>query len=103
MNSKRSTTPTRPSTWLRSAAASLLAGTAAIALTVGCLDSPVEPQEPRTNNVYIDQIVQKRSIEAQLSSDVVSKINADTNKFYPRYERAGVKIVQNLVQFLKTY
>lgn len=51
----------------------------------------------------IDQIVQKRSIEAQLSSSVVSKINADTNKFHARYERAGVRIVQNLVQFLKAY
>ena len=51
----------------------------------------------------IDKIVQTRGAEAQLGSDAISKINSDTIKFYPRYERAGVKMVQNLVQFLKSY
>lgn len=38
-----------------------------------------------------------------LGPDAEAKIKADTEKFYPRYERAGDKILENFVQFLKTY
>ena len=38
-----------------------------------------------------------------LGSDAEAKINADTERFYPRYERATNKILTNFVQFLKAY
>jgi GMP synthase-like glutamine amidotransferase len=38
-----------------------------------------------------------------LGADGESKIKADTEKFYPRYERVGDKILSNFVQFLHAY
>ena len=38
-----------------------------------------------------------------LGPDAEAKISADTEKFYPRYERAGNKILSNFVQFLHAY
>lgn len=36
-------------------------------------------------------------------ADAVEKIRSDTKLYYPRFERAGTKILQNFVQFLKAY
>jgi GMP synthase (glutamine-hydrolysing) len=41
--------------------------------------------------------------EKVLGADFEAKMKADTEKFYPRYERAGDKILENFVQFLKAY
>lgn len=41
--------------------------------------------------------------KAVLGPDAEAKLKADTEKFYPRYERVGDKILKNFVQFLKTY
>jgi GMP synthase (glutamine-hydrolysing) len=38
-----------------------------------------------------------------LGSDFETKLNADTEKNYPRFERAGNKILTNFVQFLRAY
>ncbi|HEY0463819.1 MAG TPA: hypothetical protein VGC79_06400, partial [Polyangiaceae bacterium] len=58
---KRSTTASKPSAAARLARAglaSLAAAGAVAALATGCLDRPVIPQEPKTSNVYVDQIQQ---------------------------------------------
>lgn len=38
-----------------------------------------------------------------LGEDAIQKINVDTEKFFPRYERVTNKILENVVQFLKQY
>ena len=47
-------------TWdaVRKAALGVASLAGAAAITGGCLQRPVEPQDPRTNNVYVDQIRQ---------------------------------------------
>ena len=58
---KRSTTESKPSAkarLVRAGAASLAAAGAIAALATGCLDRPVAPAEPKTSNVFVDQIVQ---------------------------------------------
>ena len=58
---KRSTTKPKPSVkarLVRAGVASLAAASAVAALATGCLDRPVVKAEPKTSNVYVDQIVQ---------------------------------------------
>ncbi|MEO6602915.1 MAG: hypothetical protein ABIQ16_23725 [Polyangiaceae bacterium] len=58
---KRSTTKPQPSVkarLVRAGVASLVAATAVAALATGCLDRPVVKAEPKTSNVFVDQIVQ---------------------------------------------
>ena len=58
---KRSTTESKPNAaarLVRAGVASLVAAGAAAALATGCLDRPVVPAEPKTSNVFVDQIVQ---------------------------------------------
>jgi len=58
---KRSTTESKPSATarlVRAGVASLVAAGAAAALATGCLDRPVVPAEPKTSNVFVDQIIQ---------------------------------------------
>ena len=38
-----------------------------------------------------------------LGADAESILRADTEKHYARYARAGDKLIQNFVQYLKTY
>ncbi|HYQ43593.1 MAG TPA: hypothetical protein VER11_16540 [Polyangiaceae bacterium] len=58
---KRSTTESKPGAAARLVRAGLaglaVAGIAA-GLATGCLDRPVVPQEPKTSNVFVDQIIQ---------------------------------------------
>jgi len=58
---KRSTTESKPSAaarLVRAGLASLAAVGAVTALATGCLDRPVVPAEPKTSNVFVDQIIQ---------------------------------------------
>jgi len=58
---KRSTTKSKPSATarlVRAGLASLAAAGVAAALATGCLDRPVVPAQPKTSNVFVDQIVQ---------------------------------------------
>ncbi|MEI9954672.1 MAG: hypothetical protein WDO74_38310 [Pseudomonadota bacterium] len=58
---KRSTTESKPSAaarLVRAGLASLAAAGAVAALATGCLDRPVVPAQPKTSNVFVDQIVQ---------------------------------------------
>lgn len=58
---KRSTTKPTPSVkarLVRAGVASLAAASAIAALATGCLDRPVVKAEPKTSNVFVDQIVQ---------------------------------------------
>jgi hypothetical protein len=58
---KRSTTKPKPSVkarLVRAGVASLAAASAIAALATGCLDRPVVKAEPKTSNVFVDQIVQ---------------------------------------------
>jgi len=58
---KRSTTESKPSATarlVRAGLASLAAAGVAAALATGCLDRPVVPAQPKTSNVFVDQIVQ---------------------------------------------
>jgi hypothetical protein len=38
-----------------------------------------------------------------IGPDGAAKIQQDTEKFYPRYERLGNRILGNFVEFLKVY
>ncbi|MFT3785235.1 MAG: hypothetical protein QM770_03595 [Tepidisphaeraceae bacterium] len=49
----------------------------------------------------IERIVAERG--KTLPADTVAQINADTRKHFSRYQRQGAKLIQNLVQFLKSY
>jgi GMP synthase-like glutamine amidotransferase len=51
----------------------------------------------------IEAIVDTRGKAEGLSADQINAIKADTTKHFPRYQRLGAKLVQNLVQFLKAY
>jgi hypothetical protein len=57
---KRSTTsqPSATARLFRAGLASLAVAGTATALATGCLDRPVVPVEPKTSNVFVDQIVQ---------------------------------------------
>ncbi len=58
---KRSTTESKPSAkarLLRAGVASLAAAGAIAALATGCLDRPIAQPEPKTSNVFVDQIIQ---------------------------------------------
>ena len=57
---KREATPQKPpaAPWLRRVGAAVLATGAALALAAGCLQRPVQPQDPNTSNLFVDQIVQ---------------------------------------------
>jgi len=58
---KRSTTESKPGATarlVRAGLASLAAAGVAVALATGCLDRPVVPAQPKTSNVFVDQIVQ---------------------------------------------
>jgi hypothetical protein len=48
----------RASHWLRQVGAGVLATATALALAAGCLQRPVQPQDPVTSNLFVDQIVQ---------------------------------------------
>ncbi|HET9956298.1 MAG TPA: hypothetical protein VFQ61_17440, partial [Polyangiaceae bacterium] len=57
----KSQAPTKPNgvlRWLRVAAVGVAAAAGATGLTVGCLDRPVNPQDPKTSNVYVAEIRQ---------------------------------------------
>ena len=43
------------------------------------------------------------SVKKVLGDAGPAKIRADTEQFYPRYERLGDKVLRNFVQFLKAY
>jgi len=45
----------------------------------------------------------KADVQKVLGPDGEAKILADMQKFYPRYDRLGDRIVRNLVQYLKLY
>ena len=45
----------------------------------------------------------RESAVAVLGADAESRIAADTEKNYSRYDRMSSKIIQNFVQFLKAY
>ncbi len=53
----------------------------------------------------IDAIVEGNKQQALdvLGADAVNTIKADTEKYYPRYERVTSKFIQNFVQFLHAY
>jgi hypothetical protein len=57
---KREATPQKPRSapWLRRFGAAALATGTALAVAAGCLQRPVEPQDPTTSNLFVDQIVQ---------------------------------------------
>jgi len=57
---KRSTTskPSAAARLVRAGLASLAVAGTATALATGCLDRPVVPAQPKTSNVFVDQIVQ---------------------------------------------
>jgi hypothetical protein len=50
--------PSNATRWLRSVGAGVLATAASLALAAGCLQRPVQPQDPNTSNLFVDQIVQ---------------------------------------------
>lgn len=58
-----------------------------------------------TDRAGIDAMVAGNRQQAVdvLGADAEARIKADTDAFYPRYERATNKILQNFVQFLHTY
>src|SRR5687767_15961583 len=49
---------TRTWTAVKNAALGVASLAAAAAITGGCLQRPVEPAEPKTNNIYVDEIRQ---------------------------------------------
>ncbi len=53
----------------------------------------------------IDQLVSAdaQNAQAHLGADGAAKVREETEKFYPRYARLGDRILQNFVQFLRTY
>lgn len=53
----------------------------------------------------IDAIIaaDKENAIKVLGADAVEKLKADTAKFYPRYDRLGRKLLENIVQFMKAY
>ena len=53
----------------------------------------------------IEQLVAGDSQNAQqfLGSEVISKLRSETETYYPKYARLGDRILQNFVQFLRTY
>ena len=60
----------------------------------------IEPDRPG-----IDALIAGNQSEAAsvLGDDFRTQMDADTEKFYPRFERAGNKILANFVQFLHAY
>lgn len=53
----------------------------------------------------IDQLVagDAQNAQAHLGAGGATKVREETEKFYPRYARLGNRVLQNFVQFLRTY
>jgi hypothetical protein len=60
MNPKRLTVPSLTARLLRAGAAGLATVVAGAAMSTGCLDRPVAPQEPNTTNIVVEKILQEK-------------------------------------------
>jgi len=49
------------------------------------------------------KIIDSQKTHTHLSLELVAKLISDTDANYPRYERLGNKLIENIVQFTRTY